>query len=228
MTTADELRQLADLVADLARPQRRDLQKARTDLRPCDERCPRWSHGVMFVSEERVLAAEFGEAAARLAKLPRGDWTRALSAVYEGGVEYLLRVGPVGALTTVPGVSRLVRVRFAEPLRRPGMMTVGLRWEAAGMTGGLFPALDADIQLTEAPGGGSRIALTGSYRPPLGSLGVELDRFVLATVASSTIRALLTRVASDLEGHADGGAALTPWPPEPIIAARATGPGAAA
>jgi hypothetical protein len=158
----------------------------------------------MFVSEERLLAVGFDEASARLARLPRGDWTGALSAVYMGGVEYLLRVGPVGALTTVPGASRLVRVRFAEPLRRPGMMTVGLRWEATGVTGGLFPALDADILLTDAPGGGTRIALTGSYRPPLGPLGIELDRLVLATVASSTMKALLTRVASVLEGDATG------------------------
>ena len=26
-------------------------------------------------------------------------------------------------------------------------MTVGLRWEATGVTGGLFPALDADIRI---------------------------------------------------------------------------------
>ena len=27
-------------------------------------------------------------------------------------------------------------------------MTVGLRWEATGVTGGLFPALDADIRIS--------------------------------------------------------------------------------
>lgn len=32
--------------------------------------------------------------------------------VYQGGVEYLMRVGPTGP---TPGVSRLVRVRFTEP-----------------------------------------------------------------------------------------------------------------
>jgi hypothetical protein len=177
----------------------------------------------MFVSEERVLAAGFGEASARLAELPRGDWVRALSAVYADGVEYL-RVGPVGALAAVPGASRLVRVRFAKPVRRTGMMTVGLRWEATGVTGGLFPALDADIQLSALPAGASRVVLTGSYRPPLGPLGEELDRLVLATVASATIRALLARVAAVLEGNADGKTAAAPSSrPEPTLVLPAPG-----
>jgi hypothetical protein len=107
-----------------------------------------------------------------------------------------MRVGPADA---VPGTSRLVRVRFTEPSRHDGTMTVGLRWEAVGVTGRLFPALDADIRLTDDDDG-VRVTLTGSYRPPLGLLGVELDRLVLRTVATATIRALLTRLAAYLEG----------------------------
>lgn len=169
---------------------------------------------VVFVSEERVLAVGFGEASARLAELPRRNWLRGLSAaVYAGGVEYLLRVGPIGA---VPGASRLVRVRFAEPVHRYGMMTVGLRWEATGVTGGLFPALDADIQLRDLPEGGSRVVLTGSYRPPFGSFGRELDRLALGTVASATIRALLAQVADVLEGKKTTLTVepMAPWHPE--------------
>lgn len=120
------------------------------------------------------------------------------AAVYAGGVEYLLRVGPIGA---VPGASRLVRVRFAEPVSHYGMLSVGLRWEATGVTGGLFPALDADIRLSELQAGGSRVVLTGSYRPPFGSIGAELDRLALGTVASATIKTLLSQVADVLEGN---------------------------
>jgi hypothetical protein len=66
----------------------------------------------MFVSEERPLAADFQAASLRLGLLARGGGLRALSeTVYNDGVEYLLRVGPLGA---VPGASRLVRVRFTE------------------------------------------------------------------------------------------------------------------
>lgn len=155
----------------------------------------------VFIFQERMLPVSFADASARLARLPRGGWFREASqTAYQGGVAYLIRVGPAGA---VPGMSRLVRVRFTEPARRDGMMTVGLRWEATGVSGGLFPALDADIRLNEddqADGQSVRVTLTGSYRPPLGALGAGLDRVLLRTVATATLSTLLDRVAAALEG----------------------------
>ena len=61
----------------------------------------------------------------------------------------------------------------------------------------MFPALDADITLT--PGNHSTtltltLTLTGAYRPPLGTVGAELDRAILYRVAAATIRAFLHRV----------------------------------
>ena len=173
--------------------------------------------GWVFVSEERVLTVSFRAAAERLASLPRSGWPGTLSrAVYRVGVEYLMRVGPAGA---VPGTSRLVRVRFTEPSSHDGTMSVGLRWEAVGVTGKLFPALDADIRLTDDDDG-TRVTLTGSYRPPFGALGVELDRLMLRTVATATIRALLTRLTAYLENAP--AAAVSPsvlWSAEPESAA---------
>lgn len=170
----------------------------------------------MFVSQERVLPVSFAVAATRLAGLPGGGWFREASqTVYQGGLAYLTRVGPAGA---VPGMSRLVRIRFTEPARRDGMMTVGLRWEATGVAGGLFPALDADIRLTEDEAGEEavRVTLTGSYRPPLGALGAGLDRLVLHAVATATLSTLLDRVAAVLEGAPEQAGQLTaPWWPAP-------------
>ena len=150
----------------------------------------------VFVSEKRVLTTGFPAAAERLAAFPHSGWPGTLSrAIYEVGVEYLMRIGPAGDM---PGTSRLVRVRFTEPVRHDGTMSVGLRWEAVGVTGKLFPALDADIRLTDDDDG-ARVTLTGSYRPPFGALGVELDRLVLRNVATATIRALLARLVAYLE-----------------------------
>ena len=167
----------------------------------------------MFASDERVLPVSFDAAASRLAGVARGSFLREVSGtVYQGGIEYLLRVGPLGA---IPGASGLVRVRFTEPARRDGTMTVSLRWEAVGVTGGLFPALDADIRLC-GDGCRVRVSLAGSYRPPLGALGAGLDRLVLHTVATATIRALLISVAAALEGtSAEAAGPAAPWQPEP-------------
>ena len=167
----------------------------------------------MFVSDDRVLPVSFAVASARLDEFARGGGLDGLSErVYHDGVEYLLRVGPAGA---VPGASRLVRVRFADPVYRDGAMTVALRWEATGVTGGMFPALDADICLSRGDEGQTRVALTGSYRPPLGALGGRLDRLLLRTVAVATIRTLLTRIAAALAGEpASASEPDTPWQPD--------------
>src|SRR5215469_6251549 len=93
---------------------------------------------VVFVSDGRPVPVSFAVAASRLEELARGRLLDGVSQrVYDGGVEYLLRVGPAGA---VPGVSRLVRVMFAEPARHDRVVGVAFRWEATGAAGGLFPA----------------------------------------------------------------------------------------
>lgn len=168
----------------------------------------------MFVSDERPLSAGFDDAALRLARLGSSGWIHGRSeAVYEGGLEYLLRVGPLGA---VPGASKLVRVRLAEPVCRGGDISVGVRWEAAGPGGRLFPALDADIRLSHDGGQAARVSLTGTYRPPLGTVGGGLDRLLLHAVASATVRALLTTIADALDGKpASPWEAAKPWQPDP-------------
>jgi hypothetical protein len=170
----------------------------------------------MFVSDERLLTVGFAVAAPRLARLGSGGWLRGRSkAVYDGGVEYLLRVGPLGA---VPGASKLVRVRLAEPVCRDGTISVGMRWEAAGTGGCLFPALDADIRLSDSGAQGARVTLTGTYRPPLGAVGGGLDRLLLHTVATATIRALLTTIADALDGApAPALEAAEAWQPGPEL-----------
>ncbi len=166
----------------------------------------------MFVSDERALTVSYSIAAERLARVPASGWPGTLSrAVYAGGVEYLMRVGPADA---VSAASRLVRVRFTQPNCHDGTTTLGLRWEAIGATGRLFPALDADIRL-DADGDAARVTLTASYRPPLGALGAELDRLVMRTVAAATIRTLLTRLAAALEGDsAESAAPAATWSPD--------------
>jgi hypothetical protein len=114
---------------------------------------------------------------------------------------------------------KLVRVRYLDPVCRGDVMTLALRWEATGVTGALFPVLDADITLTPAGQQGTRLALAGSYRAPLGGLGAGLDKAILNRVGTATIRALLRNVAGSLASpgmtaarQAEPASRPAPWP----------------
>ena len=67
-----------------------------------------------------------------------------------------------------------------------------------GAGGRLFPVLDADLTLAPAGQNAASLRLDGTYRPPLGSLGAELDRLLLHRVAEATIHNFLERVAAAL------------------------------
>jgi hypothetical protein len=161
----------------------------------------------MFVTQALTVEVGCRAAQARFTNLLRGNWLAGVSeAAYDGALAGLLRVGPA-----IPA-AKLVRVRFLDPVYRGDVLTVGLRWEATGPAGGLFPVLDADISIspgreedTPAAGQPARLTLTGAYRPPLGRLGAGLDQVVLHRVATATVRRLLGSVAETITNPATAG-----------------------
>jgi hypothetical protein len=155
----------------------------------------------MFVAQDLTIGAGSRAAQARFENLLHGTWLAQMSqAACDGGVAGLLRVGPAG-----PIASKVVRVSFLNPMYRDDVMTVGLRWEAVGAADRLFPVLDANISISPAGEETARLALAGSYRPPLGRLGAELDRAVMHQVATATMRCLLRSVADALARPAPAG-----------------------
>ena len=171
----------------------------------------------MFVADEIVLDVGFPAAQARLVNLARrGGLSGASRAACADELSAVIRVGPFG---DAAGASKLVRVRFLDPVCRGDVMTLALRWEATGVTGALFPVLDADITLTPAGQQAARLALAGSYRAPLGGLGAGIDKAILRRVAAATIRALLRNVADSLASpgttaarQAEPAGGPAPWP----------------
>jgi hypothetical protein len=158
----------------------------------------------MFAAEYLEVEVGLSAAQARLIDLVgRGSLNAASREAYEGGLEHLARVGPLG---DIPGVSKLVKISVLEPVYSEDAMALGLRWEATGVTGGLFPVFDGDITLSRVDEHSTRLGLVGSCRPPLGALGTGLDKAIMGKVADATIRALLRSVAAAL---ADAGAAST-------------------
>jgi hypothetical protein len=159
---------------------------------------------LMFVAQELTISIGSHAAQARLANLIRGNWLTEMSqAAYGEGLTGLLRVGPARP------AARLVRVAVVEPVYQADTMSVGVRWEASGAAGGPSPVLDATITISPAPepatAGGtesSRLALAGTYRPPLGRLGAELDTAILSRVANATICSVLRSTVTALTSPA--------------------------
>ena len=77
-------------------------------------------------------------------------------------------------------------------------LVVPLRWEVTGPAGALFPALDANLELGAVDAAVSRLSVIGRYEPPLGRLGATMDRAGLSKIASATMTALLSEVATQL------------------------------
>jgi hypothetical protein len=152
----------------------------------------------MFASHEVTLNMSFEAARGRLARFTQGAWLNASSQLaYADGLEALIRVGPG------PGAAKLVRVRILDPVPQGDTMVQGLRWEATGPMGRLFPVLDANLVLSPEDGGHCRLALLGAYRPPLGAVGTTLDRVLMNHAAVATVRSLLTRMAGELNTAAE-------------------------
>ena len=166
----------------------------------------------MFVRCEFVLGISADAACARLANLISSGVVDAVSktAYREHGVA-MMSVGPV------PGVSRLVSVRLREPVSRGDACMIAMRWEVAGSGSSLFPVLDADLTVSPGGDGGTVLKLDGTYRPPLGTVGVVLDRAVLHHVASATARTFLHHIGGRItEPRQSAASEITGDMPPPI------------
>jgi hypothetical protein len=101
-------------------------------------------------------------------------------------------------------MKREVAVELSPPVRSSSKTVFPLRWEASGHPG-LFPALDADLEV--APLGDSRtqLAMSARYVPPFGAVGRAIDRALLSRVAEATLKDFLDRVAEAILGSARPG-----------------------
>ena len=90
-------------------------------------------------------------------------------------------------------IARRVAVELGDPVRMGTKTVVPLRWRAAEGPG-LFPSLDADIEIAALGPGVTQLAISARYVPPLGRFGKMIDRAILHRVAEATIKDFLDRV----------------------------------
>jgi hypothetical protein len=152
---------------------------------------------MMFVAHDVLLDVAFGVARPRLVSLAS---SRALvdasQAAYQESLISLSRAGPAASGPAEPGpTTELARVRVLPPVERADSITIGLRWEASGLSAGLFPVLDADITLAVASEQTTMLTVSGVYRP-----AAEADGPLAGPPADVAVRALLRYAAGHLTG----------------------------
>jgi hypothetical protein len=130
----------------------------------------------------------------RLLVAVSGLWQQIAEAAYDEGEELLSRVGPFGA---VPGLSKAVSMQAGQIRDRGEGFVMPLTWSATGPTE-LFPVMEADLEIAPLGAGESQLRLSGSYDPPLGAVGRQLDRLLLHQLAEATVRALLSQLVAAL------------------------------
>jgi hypothetical protein len=96
-------------------------------------------------------------------------------------------------------IKRAVVVELGQPVRSGAKTVFPLRWAASG-PGGLFPSLDADLEVATLRPGRTQLAMSARYVPPFGSVGRVIDRAALSRVAEATLKDFLDRVADAIMG----------------------------
>ena len=105
------------------------------------------------------------------------------------GDELLAEVGFGEAIR----VKREVSVELVPPVRSSSKTVFPLRWQAADHPG-LFPALDADLEVASLGAERTQLAMSARYVPPFGTVGRAIDRALLSRVAEATLKDFLDRV----------------------------------
>ena len=174
---------------------------------------------MMFVARDVLLDVAFDVARPRLVTLVG---SRALvdasQTAYQEGLARPVGSGPAGPgggpVRSSPAPP-LARVRSLTPVERADTITVGLRWEARGVSAALFPVLDADITLAAASEQTTTLTLSGVFRATSDDaalLGAPLPEVLApaepalgqpddpALMADVMVRALLRYAADYLSG----------------------------
>ena len=100
-------------------------------------------------------------------------------------------------------VSKNVVIEVGKAVASVGRSWIAINWRATGPTG-LFPVMDAELELASLGPQLTQLSLSGRYQPPMGLVGRTIDKALLSRVAEATIKDFVDRLASAIE------ATLTP------------------
>jgi hypothetical protein len=99
-------------------------------------------------------------------------------------------------------IEREVAIQLGPSIRSSSKTVFPLRWEAASHAG-LFPSLDADLEVARLGPMRTQLAISARYVPPFREIGRALDRAIFSRVAEATVKDFLDHVAVRLASGAE-------------------------
>lgn len=94
-------------------------------------------------------------------------------------------------------VGKRIEITVGGPAHLSGTTLLPITWKATG-AGGVFPALEADLEVAPVGPDRTQLSISARYRPPMGGVGRALDRALLHRVAEATIKDFLDHVGEAL------------------------------
>lgn len=147
----------------------------------------------MYIRHD-VHVAQSADSVRRELLEPPERWLPPSLAEPVGERQYLARVG-----FSAPGtrISKQVELTLGQPEAVGHWLVIPVAWRATGPSQ-LFPVLDGKLTVEPLGTRSSKLWLGGTYEPPLGALGREIDEAVMHNVAEATIKDLVENVAARL------------------------------
>jgi hypothetical protein len=134
-----------------------------------------------------------------------GDWLPNLVQTSQGPAEQLL--ARMGFSILAVDVRKKAVVEIGNPVQLRDWLHIPISWEAQPVSD-LFPRFEGELQLVPIGPGETKLALAGTYDPPLGDVGRAVDNLLMHTAAEATVKDFLEQLAKRLEkelqqrGHA--------------------------
>jgi uncharacterized membrane protein len=135
------------------------------------------------------------------------EWMPHLVQSSEGPAHQLL--ARMGFSVLAVDVRKKAVVQLGRPLELRDWLHIPISWEAQPVSD-LFPRFEGELQLVPIGPDQTKLALAGTYDPPLGDVGRAVDNLLMHTAAEATVKDFVEGLGRRLEkelqqgGHATG------------------------
>jgi hypothetical protein len=139
----------------------------------------------VFIRDEILIDAPAGRVLYRLQQYLRSDVPAA--EVRDADANYdaaFLRAG-------ISLANKQVIMRTLPPVTKGAGVEIAMSWSATGAAQSLFPSLEAIISIEPVDDTATRVGIVGSYLPPLGYVGLVIDRVIGRRIAAATLTSFL-------------------------------------